>query len=225
EEWRAITALVERLFERLSAVRRDHRLKSMRVEAALNRACSGTRREDILQQLQQRHQAVDDTDLDALLRSAIRESLADLQRRHPDLIASVRRLRKIGAVARPAVTVALYSVIGPVVHVPGVEQVLVERLADVAVTLSGDAVIGVSGERALQALAQRTLQRVYESFTRRRLDWLRQNLRELLLAEVEAEFEKARSLARHPARERLRRHLAAIEARLKDVPDAQGDGP
>ncbi|RMG32342.1 MAG: hypothetical protein D6725_17770, partial [Planctomycetota bacterium] len=64
EEWRAITALVERLFERLSAVRRDHRLKSMRVEAALNRACSGTRREDVLKRLQQRHQAVDDTDLD-----------------------------------------------------------------------------------------------------------------------------------------------------------------
>lgn len=216
-EWKAIRKLVTELFDCLIRVSRDHRLQSTQLAKVLREASSGSRRDEVLRRLKERHAAVAEEDIEKTLDAVIQSTLQQLATEAPGVLKRLNRLRKATAVIRPLVTVTAFAFISPLVAVPGIESIAIDRGIDAAVTVTADGLLGPIADKTTARAAEAYLRSLYTQFVAARLRWLQAQLEELALQDVVAELENARKIATHPALERLRRHLSHLEASLASI--------
>ena len=149
-EWNAILRVVGSVYERLERMAAvGNKLLQPRLAAVLE----GTSREQLLAELKSAHDAVD---LEDELRRLVTEQLRTMRDESPQFYQMLRRLDETAAIARPAVSVALFVVgFGPAGHAAA--SLATDTAMQTAVHFAGDVVGGTVaaavGETAVSSTA------------------------------------------------------------------------
>jgi len=197
-EWSAILTTVEELLDKLQWMAdTGNRMVKPRVEAILE----GSSRAQLLETLKRHHAGVD---FEAELKNTVALEMESFSEDSPELFNFYRQLHNVSAAVRPMTSVVLFSLgMGPAGETvaPLVANTATNMVIHVVTDVAGGTVAAAAGDTALAGAAgtgagmlQAWFHRLHSVFTKRRVDWLTQLIREELLGDLPAEMQAAAEL-------------------------------
>jgi len=166
----------------------------------LDRVLAGATRSELLDRLHKQHEALD---LDGELRQVVDVQMHAFRHDSPKIFGRLKKFDELAALARPVTSVVLFAAAGPVGHAltPAVteaatQSVVVHILGDIA----GGTGAVVVGETALSGTAEGLrwleawFQKLQTAFTKRRVAWFAEFLRQNVLGNLHLELQTAAAM-------------------------------
>ncbi len=206
DEWSAIVAAVEQLYDVLDRTARDRNdLLRQRLEPILG----GKTRESLIARLRSEHESAN---LDRLLQDVVDGELNRMVEEHPREFRFRKLMKSAGTYARPLTSAVLFGVgFGPM------GEVLMPALAPLgdvaggaAATAAGEAVM-TGGSRMSEFLA-RFPRVVNERFLLERLKWLESMLNEHLLDSLPEELHRAATITDSPEYQAVAEQVTSLRS-------------
>ncbi|MGQ0634993.1 MAG: GTPase [Planctomycetaceae bacterium] len=180
----------------------------------LEKLLAGATRAQLLERLHRQHAALD---LNGELESVVAAQMRAFRDERPGIFSRLKRLDELAALARPVTSVVLFAAAGPVGHAltPAVTDAAAQSLV---VHILGDIAGGtgavVMGETALSGTAEGLrwletwFQNLQTAFTRRRVAWFADFLRENVLGTLHQDLQTAAIM---PESEAFQNALACLD--------------
>ncbi|MCA9041104.1 MAG: GTPase domain-containing protein [Planctomycetaceae bacterium] len=213
----ALLKTVDEIFKTLSWMRDS---SSTLIRPNFERALSGHDREKLLDRLKARHDAFD---LKHNLKQVVHQEMSQFQQNSPEMYRFYQNLNQASAAIRPVTSVVLFTVgWGPAGEL--VAPVVSSFIADFTI----GTVTAVAGEQAVTSTAsssigflQAKFQKLQDHFTRIRVEWMMDLVKEELLGNLPGELQQAATLNQsdefknvESALLKLRQHMHDLEPSL-----------
>lgn len=221
QEWSVVLQTIERIYDRLTLVSElGNELLTNRLKVLLN----GTSREQLLKTLHQEHAEFDFT---AQLQELINSEMAFFKNESPQYYTFLKQLDRVGAVARPALSVGLFFVGFGAVGDAGTQLVtntMIQSVVNVAGDVAGGAAATTVGETAVSSTAatgmgylEAKFRRFHAVFAQQRTEWLATAVREHLLKTLPEELKSAVDLPDSEAYLVVQQSLHELEKQLSQL--------
>ncbi len=219
QEWDVILDVLERCFQRLENIRD---LGNPLLKAEIDEILAGVSRAHVISELRSAHQQLD---LAAEVRDLVQQQLSNFKEESPEQFRVLRGIDTAAAVARPAISVALFatgagpigdallpvavnSVAGSLIHAGG------EAVGGAVVTVVGDQVLGESAGKGAGLLEAR-IRKFDASFAKLRGEWLALNISQLVLRGLRQELVDASEVKSSPEFKEVFRLTRELRASLQ----------
>ncbi|MEZ6062327.1 MAG: GTPase [Planctomycetaceae bacterium] len=194
-EWSAVLTTIEELFDKLQWMADSgNRLIKPRVESILK----ASSRSELIEKLRLQHQR---TDFEKELRDVVSDEMQRFSTDSPELFRFYKNLHNVSAAVRPMTSVVLFSLgFGPAGETvaPFVADAAAQAVIHVFADVAGGATAAVAGEVAVAEAAgtgagilQTYFQNLHASFTKRRVNWLTEQIHAELLGTLPEELKAA----------------------------------
>ncbi|QDU81905.1 GTPase Era [Polystyrenella longa] len=209
----ALLKTVEEIFKTLSWMRDS---SSTLIRPNFEKALAGHDRAKLLERLKARHDAFD---LKHDLKQVVHQEMSLFQKNNPEAYRLYQNLNQASAAVRPVTSVALFTLgWGPAGEL--VAPVVVPFVADF---ITGT-VTAVAGEQAVTSTAssgigflQSKFQKLQDHFTRIRVQWMVELIKEELLGNLPGDLQQAASLNESPEFKQVEAALLELKQQMKTV--------
>ncbi|MEX0727481.1 MAG: GTPase domain-containing protein [Planctomycetaceae bacterium] len=214
QEWSIILETVDKIFKQLNWIcELGHPLLRPRLEALL----TGTNRSDVVNYLRKQHETVD---LQQELHDRIAAELKSFRDESPDFYLFFKRLDETAAVARPALSIALFvSGFGPAGDAAAqfLGHSAMQSIFHVATEVGGGAVTAAVGETAISSTAssgfgylEARFRGLHAAFAAGRAQWLAEHIQISLLGRLPEELQSAADIPKSEAFRRVQEILEQL---------------
>lgn len=195
QEWAVILETVDKIFKQLSWIcELGHPLLRPRLEKLL----TGTNRSEVVAYLRKQHEQVD---LQQELHDRIATELSSFQQESPDFYVFFKRLDETAAVARPALSIALFVTgFGPAGDAAAqfLGHSAMQSIFHVAGDVAGGAVTATVGETAISSTTssgfgylEARFRGLHAAFAAGRAIWLAEHIQKCLLGSLPEDLQTA----------------------------------